>query len=127
MSSNPAEFHKIWIDQCEATEKIRENFGSLRALDYLVGEKLCSFLMAAESDVLFAAEVPVFVAKIRRLFTAEEIHGYLDYLERAKYLAPPELELESTLDEDDQESWLDNPVLGAEELLRFSRLRLLQG
>jgi hypothetical protein len=116
MSSTPTEFHKIWIDQCEAAEGIRENFGSLKALDYLVGEKLCSFLMAAESEVLFAAEVPAFVAKLRRLFTAEEIHGYLDYLERTKYLASPELEPESTLDEDNQESWLDNPVLGASAL-----------
>jgi hypothetical protein len=84
MSSTPTEFHKIWIDQCEATEGIRENFGSLKALDYLIGEKLCSLLMAAESDALFFAEVPAFVAEIRRLFTAEEIHDYLNYLERTK-------------------------------------------
>jgi hypothetical protein len=90
MSSTPTEFHKIWIDQCEAAEGIRENFGSLKALDYLIGEKLCSYLMAAESDALFSAEVPAYVAEIRRLFTAEEIHDYLNCLERTKYLASPE-------------------------------------
>jgi hypothetical protein len=125
MSSTPTEFHKIWIDQCEAAEGIRENFGSLKALDYLIGEKLCSYLMAAESDALFSAEVPAYVAEIRRLFTAEEIHDYLNCLERTKYLASPEPELESTLDADDEELWLDSPVRGAEELLRFSRLRQL--
>ena len=44
MSSSPIEFHKIWIDQCAATEDIRESFGLDNALDYLIGEKLFSFL-----------------------------------------------------------------------------------
>jgi hypothetical protein len=40
MSSESIQFHKIWIDQCEATEGIREHFGLQNALDYLIGEKL---------------------------------------------------------------------------------------
>src|ERR1019366_2355131 len=56
MNSNPIEFHKIWIDQCAATEGIRERFGREDALNYLIGEKLFSFLHAAERDPLFAAE-----------------------------------------------------------------------
>ena len=67
MSSSATEFHKIWIDQCAATEDIRDHFG-LRALwTILFGEKLFSFLRAAEQDPLFAAEVPDFVRDIRRL------------------------------------------------------------
>ena len=58
MKSAPTEFHKIWVEQCAATENIRENFGLMNALDYLIGEKLFSFLHAAERDPLFAAEVP---------------------------------------------------------------------
>jgi hypothetical protein len=54
MSSSTTEFHKIWIDQCAATEDIRDNFGPHSALDYLIGEKLFSFLRAAEQDPLFA-------------------------------------------------------------------------
>ena len=90
MNSTPIEFHKIWIDQCAATEGIHERFGLKDALNYLIGEKLFSFLHAAERDPLFAAEIPAFIGEIRRLFTAQEIHDYLDHLERTRYLAPQE-------------------------------------
>jgi len=43
------------------------------ALDYLIGEKIFSFVTAAERDPDFAAELPAFIAEIRQLFTAEEI------------------------------------------------------
>jgi hypothetical protein len=132
MSSSTTEFHKIWIDQCAVTEDIRVNFGPHSALDYLIGEKLFSFLRAAEQDLLFAAEVPGFIREIRRLFAAEVIRDYLDRLEKTKYLAPldPDLEMDGLdeLDdpgEDEPEPWLENPVMGAEELLRFSRVRQL--
>jgi len=135
MSSSATEFHKIWIDQCAATEDIRDHFGLQSALDYLIGEKLFSFLRAAEQDPLFAAEVPDFVREIRRLFATEVIRDYLDRLEKTKYLAPldPDLEMDDLgdldelddPDEDEPEPWLENPVMGAEELLRFSRVRQL--
>ena len=82
MNSAPIEFHKIWIDQCAATEGIREKFGLEDSLNYLIGEKLFSFLHAAERDPLFATEVPVFIGEIQRLFTAQEIRDYLDHLEQ---------------------------------------------
>jgi hypothetical protein len=127
MSSSSIEFHKIWIDQCAASEGIREDFGLANALDYLIGEKLFTFLMASESDPQFAAEVPAFVAEIRRTFTATEIRDYLDHLERTKYLAPPDpdLDIDDLDDENEDEPWPENPVMGAEELLRFSRVRQL--
>ena len=61
------EFHKIWIDQCEAAGEIREGFGLRKALGYLIGEKLLTFLHAADQDPAFAGEVPSFVAEIREL------------------------------------------------------------
>jgi len=127
MSGPSIEFHKIWIEQCAATEAIRERFGLESALDYLIGEKIFSFVMVAERDPDFAAELPAFIAEIRRLFTAEEIHTYLDRLERTKFLAPGEAdwELDDPDDEAEEEPWQDNPVLGAQELLRFSRVRQL--
>jgi len=127
MSSSSTAFHKIWIEQCAATEDIREQFGTKNALDYLIGEKLFTFVMASEQDSEFAAQLPAFVAAIQRLFTSGEVREYLDYLERAKFLAPPEPEIEMD-DEDeevDDEPWPANPVLGAAELLRFSRIRQL--
>ena len=130
MSSSTTEFHKIWVAQCAATEDIRDHFGPQDALGYLIGEKLFTFLWAAERDPLFAAEVPDFSREIRRLFTAEQIRDYLDLLENTKYLAPPEPDLEmDDLDEldnpDEDEPLLENLVMGAEELLRFSRVRQL--
>lgn len=127
MGDSPIQFHKIWIDQCEATEGIRERFGLRDALHYLIGEKLFSFVQASESDPDFATELPSFVAEIRRIFSAAEIRGFLDHLERTKFFAPPEPEPDfDDLDDDpDDEPWLENPVLGAKELLRFSRIRQL--
>ena len=100
--------------------------GRKRPLDYLIGEKLFTFLMASEQDAEFAAEVPAFVEEIRRIFTSAEIRTYLDNLERTKFLAPldPDLDIEDPDGEFD-EPWHRNPVMGAEELLRFSRVRQL--
>ena len=72
MSCPSIEFHKIWIDQCAATEGIRERFGLEDALDYLIGEKLFTFLMASEQDRQFATELPAFVDEIRRIFTPKK-------------------------------------------------------
>jgi hypothetical protein len=57
----------------------------------------------------------------------EEIHEYLDHLKLAKFLAPQEWDREiDDLDENfDEEPWLENPVMGAEELLRFCRVQQL--
>ena len=123
MSNTSTEFHKIWIEQCAATEDIREQFGTKNALEYLIGEKLFTFVMAAEQDPEFARELPAFIAAIQRLFAVKEIREYLDHLEQTKFLAPPEPEIEDG--DDEEEPWPDNPVLGAQELLRFSRIRQL--
>ncbi len=65
---------------------------------------------------------------IRRLFTAEEIRAYLDRLKRSKFLAveDPDGEIDDLEGEAEEERWPDNPVVGAEELRRFSRVRQLQ-
>jgi hypothetical protein len=122
------ECQKIWIQQCAATEDIREQFGSKSALDYLVDEKLFTFLAAAEQDQAFAAELPAFVAEIRGLFTALELREYLDQLACKKYFAETAPELDDLHELDDvtmEEPWPHNPVVGAQELLRFFRVREL--
>lgn len=59
---------KIWIEQCEAARGIEDEFGTDKALKYLVEEKFLSFLEAAERDPAFRAEIPAFVAEIRTIF-----------------------------------------------------------
>ena len=106
------EHHKIRIDQCVATEDIHESFGLENALDYLIGEKLFTFLMASEQDAQFAAEVPAFVDEIRRIFTTAEIREYLRHLERTRFLAPsdPVPNIDDPDDEIEDEPWPENPV-----------------
>jgi hypothetical protein len=127
MSSPSIQFHKIWIEQCEATEGIRESFGLKNALDYLIGEKLFHFVQASEQHPEYAAELPAFVAEIQRIFGEAEIGEYLGHLEQTKFLAPTyaDLETDDMGDESDEEPWPENPVRGAEELLRFCRIRQL--
>jgi hypothetical protein len=126
MASNESQFQKVWIDQCKATEGIRDQFGLQSALDYLIGEKLFSFVHAAEQKSEFAAELPNFVAEIRRMFTAQEICSYLEDLERSRFLSPPDAYDYSDLDDDGLEDGItDNSVLGAQELLRFARIKEL--
>ena len=128
-SSGQSLFHKIWVEQCRATEDIRERFGHEDAMRYLIGEKLFDFVCASEDDPDFVTELPAFLAEIRRLFSATEIREFLDDLEHTKFLAPPEPDLEPDIldDDPDDEPWPENPVVGAEELLRFSRIRQLLG
>jgi hypothetical protein len=126
MKPEQIEFHKIWIEQCEATETIRERFGLQNALDYLIGEKLFYFVAAAEQHPEFAAELPHFLNQIRRIFTAQQIHNYLDDLERAKFMSPSETDEDLDLEDGEDEFAdypLDNPILGAQELLRFARVK----
>ena len=77
MSGPSIQFHKIWIEQCRATEDIRERFGLEDAIRYLIGEKLLDFVRVSEDDPDFAKELPAFVAEIRRLFSAAEIREFL--------------------------------------------------
>ena len=106
MNSGPIEFKKNWIDQYEAPEGIREQFGREEAQNYLIGEKLFSFLHAAERDPLFAPEMNASSVKSGDWFTAPEIRDYLHRLERAKYLAPQDVDLEPEQDLDEEEVWL---------------------
>lgn len=69
---------RIWAEQCEAARGIEDEFGTQRALDYLVGEKFLNFLEAAESHAGFRAEVPAFVARIKDLFEPWQLAEYLE-------------------------------------------------
>jgi len=41
------EFSNIWIEQCDAARGIRDDWGTRKALGYLVGEKLLNYIRAA--------------------------------------------------------------------------------
>jgi hypothetical protein len=75
-------FQDVWVNQCSATWRIREDHGVKSAFDYLVGEKLMTFAGAAATRPEFARELPRFVAEVRRIFSAEEIQDHFARIER---------------------------------------------
>jgi hypothetical protein len=77
--------YKIWVEQCEATRRIEDEFGVSNALAYLVGEKFLNFLEAAETDAGFRAEIPSFVAEIKAIFEPWQL---AEYLETARQTEP---------------------------------------
>jgi hypothetical protein len=75
----------IWSEQCEAARGIEAEFGTEKALAYLIGDKFINFLEAAETDAAFRAEIPAFVAEIKTIFERWQVAGYL---ERARQTEP---------------------------------------
>lgn len=70
--------HKIWSEQCEAARGIESEFGTQKALAYLIGEKFLNFLEAAETDADFRAEIPDFVDEIKTTFDPWQLSEYLE-------------------------------------------------
>jgi hypothetical protein len=77
-------FHKIWVEQCRATRRIKKRFGVESALDYLLGEKLLNFAEAADRHPEFAAELPRFQAAVWKVFNPYELAGYLTTLKPSR-------------------------------------------
>ncbi|MCY2953574.1 MAG: hypothetical protein NTU53_16585 [Planctomycetota bacterium] len=79
------DFCRIWIEQCEAARGIEDEFGTQKALAYLVAEKFLDYLKAAEQDATFQAEIPAFVAEIKRIFEPWQL---AECLEQARQTEP---------------------------------------
>lgn len=93
------ELHKIWIEQCEAARGIEDEFGTDKALAYLVGEKFINFLEAAEDNADFRAEIPAFVAEIKDIFERWQLAPYLENARQTEPFDPNDYE-EGTNPED---------------------------
>lgn len=116
------EFHKVWIEQCEGAREIKERFGMERALGYLIGEKLVNFGRASDHRPEFAAELPNFVAEMKRIFEPHEIREYLEHIRRVGpfgHIGTDEevecMRQAGMFDED--------PVRGAEDVLIVERIK----
>ncbi len=77
--------HKIWIEQCEAAKGIESEFGTQKALSYLVDEKFINFLEAAQDSPEFRSEIPDFVTEIKTIFERWQL---AEYLEKARQTEP---------------------------------------
>ena len=89
---------KIWIEQCEAARNIEDEFGTDKALSYLIGEKFLNFLEAAETQAEFREEIPAFVAEIKVSFERWQLAEYLAKARQTEPFDP------SVYDDDDPES-----------------------
>ena len=118
------EFSDIWIDQCQAARDIREEWGTRKALGYLVGEKLLNYLRASDSDPSWAAKMPLFAAEIRRIFTTDELREYFATTMRvgpAAHVATAEQYQTMR----DAGMFDDDVAGGAADAILFERARLL--
>lgn len=110
--------HEIWIEQCEAAETIRQRYGLQAAFDYLVGEKLLNFAFAAEQQPTFAHVLPRFVARVRDMFTSEQIRTHLDRIEYQRR------QREADTAEDD-DPFADSPTSVAAQSRQFDTIKEL--
>ncbi len=90
---------KIWIEKCDAARMIEDEFGTDKALRYLIGEKFLDYLEAAERLPDFRAEIPAFVAEIKKIFEPWQL---AEYLETARQSEPFDPSLYDDVDEDEE-------------------------
>jgi hypothetical protein len=72
---DPAEFIQ---SQTNAARGILEDFGSEKAMVYLIGEKFLNFLEAAETGRQWRDAIPAFVIAIKGLFEPDQLVDYLN-------------------------------------------------
>ncbi len=82
------DYPKIWTEQCEAAQGVEDDFGTQKALEYLVGEKFLNFLEADETDADFRGEIPAFVIKIKEIFEPWQLAQYLETAKEAEPFDP---------------------------------------
>ena len=115
---NTRKFYEIWLEQCNAAREIRMRYGLKAAFDYLVAEKLLNFADAAALDPEFARELPRFVARVRGLFTPQEIQTHLDRIERERSEYDADIEEAGFGEEDDL--IIESPAAAVARARRFA-------
>ena len=115
------EFHKVWMEQCEAAADIRLRYGPKAAFDYVVGEKLLNFAETAARRPEFARELPRFVARVRSLFTPEELQIHIARIEHERQMQ----EALSAEFEEEDDPFRDSPEAAAERARRFATIKEL--
>ena len=114
-------FHEIWVEQCESAEEIKRRYGTKAAFDYLVAEKLLNFADAAITHPAFARELPLFVARVRGLFTVKEMRRHLNRIECEQRKYDASIEERDEFDEED-EVILVSPAVATERAQQFATI-----
>jgi hypothetical protein len=115
------ELCKVWIEQCEAARGIEDEFGTDKALAYLVGEKFLNFLEAAETHPDFRAEITAFAAEVKTIFERWQL---AEYLETARQTEPFDPGIHGDEDPEDIEMHRqENVRRSAQDLLLVERAK----
>lgn len=77
-SKKPKTPSEVIADWCEAARDIREDWGSEKAMGYLIGEKLLNSLEVAETRHDWRNAIPTFVAEIKALFEPWQLSEFLN-------------------------------------------------
>ena len=115
------EFHKIWTEQCEVAQDIRLRYGPQAAFDYVIAEKLLNFAEAAARRPEFAKELPRFVARVRGLFTLEELQTHIARIEHERMVQ----EAISAEIEEEDDPFRESPEVAAVRARQFSTIKEL--
>jgi hypothetical protein len=70
----PAEIIEDW---CEAARGVEEDWGSEKAVGYLIGEKFLNFLEVAETKQDWRDAIPTFVSEIKAIFEPWQLADFL--------------------------------------------------
>jgi hypothetical protein len=108
----------MWIEKCEAARMIEDEFGTDKALTYLIAEKFLDYLDAAERLPDFRAEIPAFVPEIKTIF---EPWQPKDFLKTARQSEP----FDPSLYEDDEDMDSEDVEMERQRDLRRSAAELL--
>ena len=115
------QFHKVWMEQCEAAGEIRLHYGPTAAFDYVVAEKLLMFAEAAARRPDLARELPRFVVRVRGLFTPEELQTQIARIEHERMAR----EVLSAEIEEKDDPFRESPEAAAERVREFSTIKEL--
>jgi hypothetical protein len=93
----------MWIEKCEAARMIEDEFGTDKALTYLIVEKFLAYLDAAENLPDFRAGLPAFVAEIKKNFEPWQLEDFLKTARQGEPFDPSLYEDDEDMDSEDVE------------------------
>ena len=103
---------------------IEDEFGTDKALRYLIGEKFLDYLEAAERLPDFRAEIPAFVGGIKTIFETWQLAEYLEAVRQSEPFDPSLYDEDEDIDpefvEDERQDELRR---SADDLLLVERAR----
>jgi hypothetical protein len=70
--------NEIMTDWCKAARGVEEDYGTEKAMGYLIGEKFLNFLEVAEKDREWREAIPAFVAEIKAIFEPWQLADFLN-------------------------------------------------